>query len=57
MIISQASVLEVSLAVSGVIAAIATCMRHSRCTKIKCCGATIERDVEELPEAITESPV
>jgi len=57
MIISQASVLEVSLAISGVIAAIATCMRHSRCTKIKCCGATIERDIEEPPEATAESPV
>ena len=57
MIISQATVLEISLAVSGVIAAIATCMRHSRCTKIKCCGATIERDVEEQPDATDESPV
>lgn len=57
MIISQATVLEISLAVSGVIAAIATCLRHSRCTKIKCCGATIERDVEDIAETTDENPV
>lgn len=57
MIISQATVLEISLAVSGVIAAIATCLRHSRCTKIKCCGATIERDIEDIAEVTDESPV
>ena len=45
MLISPASVMEISIALVGVIGAIAGCIHGSKCTEIKCCGCRIARDI------------
>lgn len=59
MLISPASVMEISIALVGVIGAIAGCIHGSKCTEIKCCGCNITRDVgttSETSEEETELP-
>ena len=45
MLISPASVMEISIALVGIIGSIAGCIHGSKCTEIKCCGCSISRDV------------
>lgn len=58
MLISPASVMEISIALVGVIGAIAGCIHGSKCTEIKCCGCNITRDVgtTETSDEETELP-
>ena len=54
MIITAASVMEISIALAGVIGAIAACIHGSKCTEIKCCGCSIKRDVRADAETETD---
>ena len=45
MLISPASVMEISIALVGVIGAIAGCIHGSKCETIRCCGCSITRNV------------
>lgn len=54
MLISPASVMEISVALAGVIASIAACVHGSKCTEIKCCGCSITRDVGNTNETSNE---
>jgi hypothetical protein len=45
MLISPASVMEISIALAGVIASVAACLHGSKCSRIKCCGCEITREV------------
>lgn len=59
MLISPASVMEISIALVGIIGAIAGCIHGSKCVEIKCCGCSITRDVgntNETSEEETELP-
>lgn len=58
MLISPASVMEISVALAGVIASIAACLHGSKCEKIRCCGCSIERNVgtTETSDEETELP-
>ncbi len=56
MIITAASVMEISIALAGVIGAIAACIHGSKCTEINCCGCSIKRDVRTDPETDIEMP-
>jgi len=54
MLISPASVMEISIALVGIIGAIAGCIHGSKCTEIKCCGCSITRDVGITNETSNE---
>jgi len=56
MIITAASVMEISIALAGVIGAIAACIHGSKCTEIKCCGCSITRSVKSDDEPAVELP-
>jgi len=56
MIITAASVMEISIALAGVIGAIAACIHGSKCTEINCCGCSIKRDVGADPVTDIEMP-
>lgn len=56
MIITAASVMEISIALAGVIGAIAACIHGSKCTEIKCCGCSITRSVKSDDEPDIELP-
>ena len=56
MIITAASVMEISIALAGVIGAIAACIHGSKCTEIKCCGCSIKRDVRTDTENDIDMP-
>ena len=56
MIITAASVMEISIALAGVIGAIAACIHGSKCTEINCCGCSIKRDVRDEPVTDIEMP-
>ena len=54
MLISPASVMEISIALVGVIGAIAGCIHGSKCESIKCCGCNIQRNVGTTSETSDE---
>jgi hypothetical protein len=56
MIITAASVMEISIALAGVIGAIAACIHGSKCTEINCCGCSIKRDIRTDTETDIEMP-
>ena len=56
MIITAASVMEISIALAGVIGAVAACIHGSKCTSIKCCGCSITRTVSLNDEPDVELP-
>lgn len=57
MIITAASVMEISIALAGVIGAIAACIHGSKCTSIKCCGCSITRSVNDDEPDIEMPPI
>jgi hypothetical protein len=57
MIIESATILQLSVAICSVVAAVAGCIHGSRCTEIKCCGCSLTRAVpaeDTPPPAETE---
>ena len=54
MLISPASVMEISIALVGVIGAIAGCIHGSKCETIRCCGCSITRNVGNTDETSNE---
>jgi len=54
MLISPASVMEISIALAGVIASVAACLHGSKCSRIKCCGCEITREVGNTNETSNE---
>ena len=47
MIITAASITEISVAIIGIIGAIAGCVHGSKCKTIKCLGGECHREIKE----------